>query len=428
MNLPNLLFCNNDHYIQWYNSSNDFQRQREDLNLGDFLCSLKSISSDFPEEYLYKPCFKFDDATYRLNIMNELFLSRELFSDLVGFNILLKHFSTDIKEYRDTKDEIQKKYRFLSLFREYGSLVRSLEKSLAGCASEGLSALHRCTEEIMKSDCYKLLDQADQLEYEISLIFKNNILSVNPIEKTITIHKRRGEQDSMERLSAMIREYFGIKIKDSFSIVDPAPISVLEKKLLDVLSLQYVDVFLRLESFYTENAGLIDCFVDFSNIHPQFEFYLTHIKLLSFLDGGISICKPVFHNDGFFAKECTCPSLIASFMNHKTPLDRIVRNDIEIRKGGMFLLSGPNQGGKTIYLKAVGLTAYLAKCGCLVFCKNCSLPFYDFIFTHFMQPEVLGRGRLAEEVERIEAIASAITGQSFVLMNESFASTRRKDA
>ena len=428
MNLPNLLFCDDNHYLQWRNSSYDWRRTRDDLNLGDFLRSLKSISSEFSDEYLYKPCSNIDDVKYRLNIMNELFLSTILFSDISEFNILLNHFCDDIKEYRNTKDENQKKYHFLLLFREYGNLVKSLNKSLSGCISEGLSALYNYTDEIIRCDYFNLFEQADKLENEISLIFKDNTLSVNPNEKTITINKRSDKQDSSERLSAIIKDYFGIKINDSFSIVDPAPISVLEKKLFDVLSLQNADVFMRLESFCTENVELMNNIVDFSKLCPQFKFYLTYVKLLcTSSDGDISICKPIFNNDGFFAQDCVCPSLISKFIDNKTALDGIVCNDIEIKKGGMFLLSGPNQGGKTTFLKTIGLTAYLAKCGCLVFCKNCSLPFYDFIFTHFMQPEVLGRGRLAEEVERMESIVCSLSGQSIILINESFASTRRKD-
>jgi len=291
-----------------------------------------------------------------------------------------------------------------------------------------LSALFNYTDGIIKGDYSKLFKQADKLEEEISLIFNNNTLSINPNEKKITIKKRCDEQDSMERLSAIVKEYFSIKIEGSFSFVDPAPISVLEKKLLDILSQQNADVFMRLGNFYMENAGILEHIVDFSNYYTQFEFYLTYVKLLfKIRDGGIPVCKPIFNNEGFFACDCACPSLVSQFIYNKIPLDGIVCNDIELRKGGMFLLSGPNQGGKTIYLKTVGLTAYLAKCGCFVFCKNCSLPFYDLIPTHFMQEEVLGRGRLGEEVERMETIVSTLSGQSLLLMNESFASTRRKD-
>ena len=229
MNFPNLLFLNNDNYLKWCNSSYDWKHTRDDLNFGDFLQVLKLMSSEFPDEYLCKPCFNIDDVKYRLNIMSELFLSPMLFSSLSEFSSLLKHFRNNITEYRNIKDENQKKYYFLLLCHEYGSLIKKLNKYLTVCSSEGLSALFNYTDEIISGACAHLFEQVEKLKNEISLTFNSHTLSLNPNEKTITVNKEYCEQDSMKRLSVNIKEYFGIKINDSFSIVDPSPISVLEK-------------------------------------------------------------------------------------------------------------------------------------------------------------------------------------------------------
>lgn len=425
MILPNLMFKRSD--LRQLNESQVPQSTRKDLNLNEFLNSLKAISPDFPVEYLCLPCSDINDANYRLDIMNELFLSKSLFSELEEFNASLKHYVSQITEYRDTKNEVQKSYRFLSLICELSRLVKRLNKSLSGCSSEGLSMLLDYTEEIVRV-YFIIFEQAEKLEEEISCILKNNILSVNPNEKTITINKRDSKKDAMEHLSTIIKKCFGIDIVYSFSIVDPAQISVLEKKLLDILYYQNEDVFIRLNNFCSVNAELSNVIAAFSKLYLQFEFYLTYITLLfASSRGNMSICKPTFCNEGFFAQGCACPLLITKFLENKTELREIVCNDIDIKNGGMFILSGANQGGKTIYLKSIGLTAYLAQCGCLVFCKSCFLPFYDCIFTHFIQPEKLGRGRLAEEAERMEMIINSVSAQSLVLMNESFTSTRRKD-
>jgi len=79
MILPNLLFSDNNNYLQWCDDSYDWRQTRNGLNLSDILRSLKFISFDFPEEYLYKPCINIDDAEYRLDIMNELFSSPAFF-------------------------------------------------------------------------------------------------------------------------------------------------------------------------------------------------------------------------------------------------------------------------------------------------------------------------------------------------------------
>ena len=109
MILPNLMFKRSD--LRQLNESQVLQSTRKDLNLNEFLNSLKAISPDFPVEYLCKPCSDINDANYRLDIMNELFLSKSLFSELEEFNASLKHYVSQITEYRDTKNEVQKSYR-----------------------------------------------------------------------------------------------------------------------------------------------------------------------------------------------------------------------------------------------------------------------------------------------------------------------------
>ncbi|NLK74422.1 MAG: hypothetical protein GX288_03920 [Clostridiales bacterium] len=438
MNLPNLLFYNEGNYLQWCNHhSNNSNSTLDDLMVDELLQYIKAEAEDFPEEYLYKPCYCIEDAKYRLNIMEEVYSSPVLYRRLSDFIISLRSLINKLDEYRKTKEIRQKQYRFLTLFCIFKTLLTDLISILSECESEGLSALRNYADKKLQEDYAIQFNQALILNDEISHIFKNITLSINPNKKTLTINKSDGRQDATLRLSALIKEYFGVEINESFSIVDPAPLSVLEIKMLDLLSSQNADVFMRLNNFCVENTNLYDTIVDFSELYSQFLFYITFTKFLfDCSNSGIHICKPVFNNE-FIAKDCACLTLAAKLLTDRSSLDEsvsnnvvskeIVCNDIAIGKGGMFLLSGPNQGGKTVYLRTVGLTSYLSKCGCLVLGRSCQLPFYDNISTHFMQKEVLGLGRLAVEAKRMEGIIDILTDNSLLLMNESFASTRRKD-
>lgn len=64
-----------------------------------------------------------------------------------------------------------------------------------------------------------------------------------------------------------LKKCFGIDIVYSFSIVDPAQISVLEKKLLDILYYQNEDVFIRLNNFCSVNAELSNVIAAFSKLY-----------------------------------------------------------------------------------------------------------------------------------------------------------------
>jgi DNA mismatch repair ATPase MutS len=188
--------------------------------------------------------------------------------------------------------------------------------------------------------------------------------------------------------------------------------------------------FEKLKGFYDNHSGLFESVKIFSELLPQFVFYINYIDFMNLQkSNGFNVCEPIFDDTVFSAYDCGSVSLAVKFFYESLNVKEIVRNNINLPKGGKFILSGPNQGGKTIYLKQLGLTAYLAKCGCFVLCESCRVPFYDKILTHFMQKEVLGKSRLVEEIERIEEkIMPEITSDSLVLLNESFTSTRRKDS
>ncbi len=104
----------------------------------------------------------------------------------------------------------------------------------------------------------------------------------------------------------------------------------------------------------------------------------------------------------------------------------IVLNDIHFGdEGRVFVLTGPNRGGKTTFTQAVGLAHVLHQSGLLVPGVSARLSPVDAILTHFPMAEEYSRnaGRLGEEAQRLEAIFRRATPQSLILLNESLFST-----
>lgn len=104
----------------------------------------------------------------------------------------------------------------------------------------------------------------------------------------------------------------------------------------------------------------------------------------------------------------------------------IVTNRFEFNNDArIYILTGPNRGGKTTITQAVGLAYLFAQNGIYVPASAMSLSPADNIFTHFPADEndTVDLGRLGEESKRLAEIFSSATEKSLLLLNESLATT-----
>ena len=98
-----------------------------------------------------------------------------------------------------------------------------------------------------------------------------------------------------------------------------------------------------------------------------------------------------------------------------------VPNDIQLQKKRNFLLiTGPNMGGKSTYLRTTALLTILAQTGSFVPAKKARIGLVDRIFTRVGASDDLRRGRSTFMMEMIEVahILRRATSQSLVLLDE----------
>ena len=98
-----------------------------------------------------------------------------------------------------------------------------------------------------------------------------------------------------------------------------------------------------------------------------------------------------------------------------------VPNDVLINpKRSFLLITGPNMGGKSTYLRTVALTTILAQAGCFVPAKTAKIGLVDRIFTRVGASDDLKRGRSTFMMEMIEVahILKRATKDSLVLLDE----------
>lgn len=105
----------------------------------------------------------------------------------------------------------------------------------------------------------------------------------------------------------------------------------------------------------------------------------------------------------------------------ETTIEQYVPNDCVLSPGKAFIiLTGPNMGGKSTYMRSVALITLLAYVGCYVPAARCTLGPIDRIYTRIGASDDLAGGRSTFMVEMTEAAAilAGATESSLVLMDE----------
>jgi DNA mismatch repair protein MutS len=102
-------------------------------------------------------------------------------------------------------------------------------------------------------------------------------------------------------------------------------------------------------------------------------------------------------------------------------VDSFIANDLDLTpKRRMLIVTGPNMGGKSTYMRQTALIALLAHCGSFVPAQSCRLGPLDAIHTRIGASDDLASGRSTFMVEMTEAAAilNGATDKSLVLMDE----------
>lgn len=117
---------------------------------------------------------------------------------------------------------------------------------------------------------------------------------------------------------------------------------------------------------------------------------------------------------------------VALALNSKRP---VIGNDCRASGRSLIVITGPNQGGKSTFLRSLGQAQLMMQAGMSVAGQSFAGSICTSLHTHFKREEdaSMTSGKLDEELARMSAIVDRLTLGSMVLFNESFQSTNERE-
>ncbi|MCI5774722.1 MAG: DNA mismatch repair protein MutS [Erysipelotrichaceae bacterium] len=100
---------------------------------------------------------------------------------------------------------------------------------------------------------------------------------------------------------------------------------------------------------------------------------------------------------------------------------KYVANSIHMDKSNyVHIITGPNMGGKSTYMRQIALIVIMAQMGSFVPCKKCTMPIFDKIFTRIGASDDILGGKSTFMVEMVEAnnALSYASDRSLILFDE----------
>lgn len=213
-----------------------------------------------------------------------------------------------------------------------------------------------------------------------------------------------------------LREYKNSHIPDSFSAVGDIHINE-QTRQLEYGIVRYLADELKwlVEEFQTF----------FDRLKFQTAFYLSAVQLMAQMERfGLKSCFPVVCD----RRDLDFVDLKEFVMAIEQHVD-VIGNTCEFKDKDLLIVTGANQGGKSTFLRSIGIAQVMMQCGLPVTAASFKSGIFPRIFVHFTRREdsEMNSGRLDEELGRMSRIIDEIGEGSLLLLNESFATTTEKE-
>lgn len=237
---------------------------------------------------------------------------------------------------------------------------------------------------------------------------------------------------------------YAADVGTSFARFQQGPVKSYRSALQSYVEMNHVEeaIAIRVAKLYPAAFAALGAFCNrhasftseiLTRFDREIQFYLAYLEFVGRVRAaGLSMCYPTIADTRTPAQAVDAfdAALADKLISDHRPV-AVVCNDISLSgQERIWVVTGPNQGGKTTYARMIGQLHHLAALGLPVPGTQARLPLPDRIFTHFERGENLAdlTGKLDDDLVRIRDILQAATPASLLIINEIFTSTSLEDA
>jgi DNA mismatch repair protein MutS len=401
-----------------------------DLNLDQIVAAVADgrEEHDLISEILYARLHDEDAVRYRQEVFRDL-ANPALLDEVTRFAARMSEVRGHLRQLGEMRYRYQREGWLLDAAAIYCDAVRSLAGHLGSVPvdARALLVLREYLNQYVASDEFTVLD-GDTRDRQGALGRIRYCTRIRGGRVEVTRYQE--EADYSDAVLATFDRFKQGAVKDYQIRYRTQPgVNHIAAQILELVARLFPEEFGALDEYYGRHAGFLDQGIRHTDQELQFYLaYLDHIEPLR--SAGLRFCYPEVSaaSKHVFADDTFDLALAHKLVSQRKP---VVTNDFRLEgRERIFVVTGPNQGGKTTFARTFGQLHHLAGIGCPVPGSAARLLLPDRLFTHFEREEDLAKmnGKLEDDLVRIGEILRAATPASVVILNEIFASTTLHDA
>ena len=353
-----------------------------DLNLDQIVAAVTVGRQEYDlAGFFLRPLRDIDALEYRHDVMREL-QNPGVLERIRTFGSAMRTMRSHLATVEKLRYKEQSDAWFVDAVEVYCQAVARLAEDLGGLRlrSRGLTLFRQYLSRYAGSDGFIALQNGTAALKDALCEIRYGLLIR---DSSILVHRYAGESDYSAEVAATFAKFAQGAAKSYLvEFQDCVEMNHVEAAILSKIARLHPVVFAELKAYRERHSGY--CEPKIAAFDREIQFYMSYLEHMARLQrAGLQFCYPRL---SLTSKAVHADETYDLALAHQLVAEDkvVIPNDFHLEdKERIFVVSGPNQGGKTTFARTFGQLHYLASLGLPVPGRRARLFLCDRIFSHF---------------------------------------------